>query len=272
MSEAWNNQDPESAKADRMEADAVCIACEAVNPEGTLFCKSCGNNLRDQRMQRMQNIGAIPPPEHSKSAESWLRGLLALFGFLLIIVVFMYVENFENWLRQRIENTDSGENPGVYWTGGDKPDYDALASRLDDYSPTPAERSAALDSPVPDTVIETGRYLIVQEHPLTGKMVIGQAEVKSADGSARFVVRFGRHIEARGEISTDPDGRLKSEGDSGVLMEGVYYLAGGIATRMPSGAYQCYAQSAVDSFTYDAVAYRVSSEETAPATAKTDEK
>jgi len=36
-----------------IEADAVCAQCGSANPEGTLICKTCGNNLRDQRMLRI---------------------------------------------------------------------------------------------------------------------------------------------------------------------------------------------------------------------------
>ena len=36
-----------------IEADAVCAQCGSANPEGTLICKTCGNNLRDQRLMRI---------------------------------------------------------------------------------------------------------------------------------------------------------------------------------------------------------------------------
>ena len=129
--------------------------------------------------------------------------------------------------------------------------------KLDDFNPNPAERAAALDQPATGSTIQNGRYLLVQESPLTGKIVVGQAEVAVEDTKAFFVVRFGQRVEGRGEIWIDADGRLKSEGLSGIRKDGAYYLAGGIATRLPSGAYQCYGQSEVDSFTYDALAYRV---------------
>ncbi|MCX5757207.1 MAG: hypothetical protein NTU83_01615, partial [Candidatus Hydrogenedentes bacterium] len=40
---------------ERIDADAVCEKCGTVNPEETLLCKTCGNNLRDQRLHRVQS-------------------------------------------------------------------------------------------------------------------------------------------------------------------------------------------------------------------------
>ena len=41
-----NSHDHHEA-VEHLDADAVCEPCGNVNPEGTLLCKTCGNNLRD---------------------------------------------------------------------------------------------------------------------------------------------------------------------------------------------------------------------------------
>ena len=50
MSDEHHQHLPEG---ERLDADAVCGSCGTVNPEDTLLCKSCGNNLRDQRQTRI---------------------------------------------------------------------------------------------------------------------------------------------------------------------------------------------------------------------------
>ena len=51
---------------EHLDADAVCEACDTVNPEGTLLCKTCGNNLRDQRARRMKAGGRKHDDHHAQ--------------------------------------------------------------------------------------------------------------------------------------------------------------------------------------------------------------
>ena len=44
---------PRQHSAERVDADAVCARCGAVNPEDSLLCKVCGNFLRDLRGRRL---------------------------------------------------------------------------------------------------------------------------------------------------------------------------------------------------------------------------
>ena len=83
---------------EQIDADAVCQQCDRINDEGTLICKACGNNLRDQRNLRIaQGAG----PELMKEGGSKFRlftGLLVTLGILLAVYMVLNIGNIEQAL------------------------------------------------------------------------------------------------------------------------------------------------------------------------------
>ena len=80
----------EASEYGPIDADTVCEKCATVNPEETLLCKSCGNNLRDQRIERMARGGAIELGDVGESKFRILTGVLITIGFVLIGCVLLF--------------------------------------------------------------------------------------------------------------------------------------------------------------------------------------
>jgi hypothetical protein len=76
-----------------IDADAVCEQCSTVNPAGTLLCKTCGNNLRDQRMRRLAADEGMEAVHASDRPIRMLTGLLVVLGLLAILWAAINVYN-----------------------------------------------------------------------------------------------------------------------------------------------------------------------------------
>jgi hypothetical protein len=157
------------------DADAVCEACNYVNPEGTIICKQCGNNLRDQRMRRIE-IGMVLASEGQRPQTLlFLRGALTVLAILIIVWAAFNAEAFFN----RIFGLTPDElNPSAsYFEGEEAPFFDALAQEME-AAPFTEEELANL--PAQGRELRPGRYLLkalVREGGET-------AEGDTADGTA----------------------------------------------------------------------------------------
>ncbi|HOJ68818.1 MAG TPA: hypothetical protein PLH06_08470, partial [Candidatus Hydrogenedentes bacterium] len=82
-----------------LDADAVCAQCGMVNPEGTLLCKNCGNNLRDQRMLRLQADEALQGRETAaEQRNTFLRNALGVLGVLVLLYLGLNASSLMNLL------------------------------------------------------------------------------------------------------------------------------------------------------------------------------
>ena len=90
-----------------LDADAVCGACGTVNPEGTLICKQCGNNLRDQRHQRMHAADAEIGVDTAQSRRRIIDIGLGVFGILVVAwaVINVLNGNIDRW-ASRVVNPE----------------------------------------------------------------------------------------------------------------------------------------------------------------------
>lgn len=85
------------AHPESLDADAVCAQCNTVNAEGTLLCKSCGNNLRDQRTLRLAADQEMDL-ERTGRHRNWMSGLLFVMAIGLIIATLVNQDRIVQWL------------------------------------------------------------------------------------------------------------------------------------------------------------------------------
>ena len=174
---------------EQVDADAVCEACGAVNDEGTLLCKQCGNNLRDQRTRRIaQGQSGDLVLEEKGNRIRLFTGLLATLGILLLIMTVLYLPTIEEWLVDSIQADAASVGDGDFWSGSDAGVYKMLAARLDERPYGRAEYRQALDNPILDSSY-TGRYIVLRPGVLTANRVIAEAELEMRGRRIYFVIQ-----------------------------------------------------------------------------------
>ncbi len=195
-------QDPfQKEYRETIEADAVCNQCGTVNPEGTLICKKCGNNLRDQRQMRMAADHALSGGEAVSVAvtQSHLRGALTLLGLLLVLWMALNMGRISSmWTSVPTENTSGVRaHPYTFWQGADTAKYEALEARLDAAYPT--ENSAEGARLNFSGVARMDGVFALFERPGTGLRFVGGAVVQMGNGKYHFVARLLDGTTLRGE-------------------------------------------------------------------------
>lgn len=221
---------------EHFDADAVCEQCSTVNPAGTLLCKTCGNNLRDQRMRRLTADEGMDAAHASDRPIRVLTGLLVVFGLLAILwaAINVWNGNVENWLTNRIEVTETKTSidPAQFWTGDDASVYDTMSRELRDNPISEAE--AALSPEASETL--DGRYTIRENAP--GSRLVGGALVQTRGNTVYFVAQIGRLVEIRGKVPVNGDGQYEAE-QIGVEWGNSVLDAYGVARRQPTGNFTC---------------------------------
>lgn len=240
------------AVGDRLYADAVCAQCGTVNPEGTLICKTCGNNLRDQRALRLTAdqilVGAGEPIERRK----FFLGSLTVLGILLVLWTGMNVDSIADWLiRIQKPNTDTAS---LLWQGSGAAVFDALAKTLQEEAPDMDVLRTAITNPDRGETYD-GWYAVTIPSPL-GPRVVGVATVQQEDNALLFVARVGGGTEIRGRAQVQGTAMTARWEDAGVLLQGKYVAASGVAVRRPDGRFECFGQSEDSDVGYDFSVYR----------------
>lgn len=233
----------ENASHHHLDADAVCAQCGTTNPEGTLICRHCGNNLRDQRQLRMQAEAVLLGHERTPVWRWVARGIIAVMVLVLPLVA-LNADNFFSWLVAYSE----GGVAERYWNGTDAPFYDGLRRELDAAFPeggSPPTPQGTLGS-TPD-----GFYLLVD--PLSGP--VGVAIARTRESRVGFVARLDAGIEIRGTASVR-DGRYLAQPDEVGVKQGRHYVrARGNAGPRPAGGLMCFGQSETSERILNCVAF-----------------
>ncbi len=239
------------------EADAVCEQCGTVNPEGTLLCKACGNNLREQFERRVAEGragGTFEAPSRSKAA---LKGLLTAFGILLIIWVALNVEDIPRWL---IGAGDATTDPvKAMWQGSQSGIFDQLSSKLGQMNFSDADIELA-ESTANLSEDYTGYYILKQDLGF-GANVVGKAYVVEQSQLLYFVAELQQGVEVRGTANVEHGNRPTARHSASIkLSNGDYLAAFGFASKQEDGTMKCYGQSQADDKTRSVVAYRIPQE------------
>lgn len=190
-----------------IEADAVCNQCGTVNPEGTLICKKCGNNLRDQRQMRLAAdqamAGGEPVPAEKRSH---LRHALTVLGLLVIVWLALNMGRIGGmWTAVPDENAGGVRaHPYIFWQGPDVAAYEALEARLDAAFPTEsAAENARLN---PSGVPRLDGTFALYERLGTGVRFAGGAVVQVAGDKHLFAARLLNGTTIRGEARNGAPG------------------------------------------------------------------
>lgn len=239
---------------EHVDADAVCERCGTVNAEDTFLCRSCGNNLRDQRARRIaseQAAEAALPRERRR----WLSKLLALLGILVVLWVALNVGDIESYLIAA-QRPDSAQ---AYWTGPESPRYEEMVRILGTYrQPTSADIAAAKGSS-PEADNYGGRYVLLpMQERFGGSTVIGEAYVEQQDLKLFFVAKLYRDsTEIRGTAQVEDEGRVAARNPAGIKIGRDYHTGDGVALRREDGGLDCYGRTDFGGAQFAAIAYRL---------------
>jgi len=247
---------PEHARVDQLDADAVCAQCGTVNPEETLICRVCGNNLRDQRAMRMVAEQMLEKEGESLERRQFLLGALTLLGILLVLWTALNVDTLTNWLinAQRVTNAAAIS----YWEGADSTVFDALLADLTSVSPTDEEMEQAQEQPLASDRYD-GRYVLVMDRGMRGPRVTGTASIQMRGSEAYFVARLDAGAEVRGRARLQGDNALAAGWDEAAARyAGDFFAVSGVALKKADGSYECFGQSeTADDRGFEFMAYRL---------------
>ncbi|HEO71830.1 MAG TPA: hypothetical protein ENN80_11260 [Candidatus Hydrogenedentes bacterium] len=238
-----------------IEADAVCAQCGMINPEGTLLCKSCGNNLREQRQRRLTTAQPTSASVTESPQAAWLKKALAVLGVLVVIWVLINATRIENFLvTVQVPDASGAEE---LWKGEERVVYERLLRELDMNPVTEEEINVALkEAPAAGTY--DGRYVLVRDGTSSESTRLGAAYAKQHGDKVFFVARLPYDVEIRGKASPVEGGRLEAQDSAGVYIEGGYYIAGGYAERREGNGFTCRGESDYDTLAmFEALAYPV---------------
>lgn len=254
------NSQPDSS-GHRLDADAFCVVCNSVNPEGTLICKTCGNNLRDQKAQRVAGTLAVDANLLEPERTAWLPKALVVLAILVVLWTAMNLGDIEEWLvGAQAADAIGGQ---AYWTGANSAVLNEMAEELGANPVTDAEKDAAQDAvnetggASPPAGSYDGYYVLLRSGGAPG--AYGEALVRQVDDEhVLFVARVNRgKAEIRGEGFFETGSRINARDTAGIMINGRYYGAQGFATYGGGAWYSCYAASQLNDATYSAVAVRV---------------
>ena len=254
------NSQPE-APGHRLDADAFCVVCSSVNPEGTLICKTCGNNLRDQKAQRVAGTLAVDGNLLEPERTAWLPKALVALAILVVLWTALNLGDIEEWLvGAQAADLTGGQ---VYWEGPNSAILDEMARELDANPLTEEEIEAAQTGiqETPETVPPAGsydgHYVLLRTGGAPGEY--GEALVRQVDDErVLFVARVNRgKAEVRGEGFFQGGSRIDALQTAGMMINGRCFGAQGFATYGGNGWYTCYASSDLSDASYSAIALRV---------------
>jgi len=241
-----------------LEADAVCRQCGSVNPEGTLICKICGNNLRDQRLLRMQADQILDADVTSNDRSVFLVRALPVLGILLILWLGLNVGRMTSMLTSADNTPNEGDtievDPGVFWSGPASAAYDAMFRNLSATLPTETDAENAKVNVLPSGALKAGDYVLF-ERLGTASRYAGAATVTMDGAIWRYNASLIGGAEIRGEASL-MEGVLVSQWEqAGALYEGSYMAITGTAEALPDGSIDISGESSHNTQVFRAVAY-----------------
>lgn len=246
----------EEENAERLDADAVCAQCNTVNPEGTLLCRTCGNNLRDQRTMRMAAEQVLMSEREQVDRGRFLLGALTVLGILLVLYVVINIDGITSWL---IELHQSGvSTTESLWTGPTGARLDEMRAELNAQQFTNQELGEALDNPAPGAEDSfEGFYAVGTGASAFGLRPQGTALVRPEGAEYLFVAVLRNGVEVRGRAQLMGNGLQASWETAAARQDGATYSVAGVALPKNNGAFDCYGQSDYSGASYEFMAGRL---------------
>lgn len=238
---------------DAIGADAVCAQCGTVNPEGVFICRTCGNNLRDQRALRLSAEQKLMEGADAVESRPWrFTSVLAVVGLLVVFLTALNVDRISDWLVR-------AQNPQVdpiapLWEGADAADFVPLASELQALKPTEETYRAARATT--SRGIETGLYAVFYE-----EAPVGTAAVALRGQDVLFAAQLDSGAEVRGVGTIGQNNGVIVQWDhAGVYWNDDYHPVAGAGLVRDNGAIDCFGQSDWDGANFEFAVYRLPSE------------
>lgn len=231
---------------ERVDADAVCEKCGSVNPEGTLLCHDCGNNLRDQRKRRISTAEADVPVGGGPSGVRVFTGVLTTIGILIILMVVLNIQKLEAVLVD-MQDFDENELLAELWDGPESVVYDRLMRDLKK-SPSPrGDLLAALENPASDDAYD-GRYALAWADDSGSDALVGEANLTRKGDKLYFVVTsLDSSVELRGYALLEGDEERPTVRDTAAVRVGRrIYTTFGYAEKEGVGDYICVGETDYD--------------------------
>ncbi len=239
------NQDLQSGGFEQFDADAVCEQCGTVNDEGTLLCKVCGQNLRDQRAQRLANAQGVDPFDNRVSRVRLFTGLLSVLGILIVVLAVLNISKIEASLVSFLSPTGGIEGDNL-WSGPNDRIFNDLLRDLKEYPSSSVKMADALENPLDDRSYN-GRYVLVRPGRLNVDRIIGEANLSRRADRVYFVVQLRRgSVDIRGYAEVQEVGeesRAISESTTAIAIENAEYTGFGFADKLLAGGHRVYAAS-----------------------------
>lgn len=217
---------------DKLDADAVCAQCSTVNAEGTLLCKVCGNNLRDQRNRRMQADQAMDMEHTGQHTRAWMSGVLFVLAIGLIISTLLNQELIVDWLI----DVQSPAKPSseLLWTGEYDAYFQPMFEAINAVGLTAESAAAALENAPESTEIE-GTYALFD-----GEIFLGTAVFRLESEEAYFAALLVNGDEVRGVARAESDQYIASPDFSGISgRRGQIDALTGVAIPQGNGTVEC---------------------------------
>lgn len=226
-----------SGQPESLDADAVCAQCNEVNPADTLICHVCGNNLRDQRRQRLMADAQLMGEETTTPGVRWLPGVLGVLGLLLITITALNVDRIADSL---VDTRDATGSSTFIWSGADGADFDMMTSSLREVVLSSQEIYGARASDAVRPEI-SGTYVIYDRDTQT---YIGRAEVAERETGVRFVAILENGVELRGEAVLSGRGTFTVDWlRAGGQTQSDRFAIHGVATRQADCYYEGFGES-----------------------------
>lgn len=245
---------------DRLYADAVCAQCGTVNPEGTLICKTCGNNLRDQRTIRLAAEQELATQGQPIQRRQVTLGLLTALGIVLVLYVALNVDRISAWM---ISAQSSAPDARALWNGPDRGVFEKLLAELDEKEPSTVEARAALSNPDRGDML-SGIYVLASTNSPLGPRILGTANVLQKDDTIYFAARLNPQLEVRGRALSQGNAWAATWDSAGVMQGENYSTVSGVALKKPDGGFECFGQSENSEEGYDFVACRLPPQQPTP--------
>lgn len=230
-------QDYNVSPSHRIDADAVCVQCGTVNPEGTLICKNCGNNLRDQKRLRMQAEEQLKLGEELPSPRRIVLGVITLVGAIIVVIAGFNADRIMFWLVGASEFVYTSEG---MWSGSLGRQLNSITQDLKNQLLASNQIYSAIRNPINSDNVE-GIYIVAIRDSEDNFVPMGRAIVKSYnEGEYLFSAILDNGAQIRG-VARKQEHRLIASWDrASCEWGGVRGAVSGIVTKREDGRYEGY--------------------------------
>ncbi len=246
-------QDYNVSPGSKIDADAVCVQCGTVNPEGTLICRKCGNNLRDQRRLRLQAEEQLRMGEELPSTRKIVLGIIALIGAILIVIAGLNADSIMMWL---VSSGDFSFSTGSPWSGDLGRELSIMEKDLKAQIIASNQIYAAIQRPINSEIFEG--VFVVAVRNIEGNFVpVGKALVKPTGDKYLFVALLDNGSQVRGSAQKQNERFVVYWENASCEWNGQRGSASGIVSKREDGRYEGYGGTDLTNENFEFYAFKL---------------